>query len=72
MRIAVISIAILALVSIVSPVFVGSRIENSVQEYVAQLEDMPMYRVSVIDYDKGYRSCLPRLSRCIQRRRYGR
>ena len=56
MRIAVISIAVLALVSIVSPVFVGSRIENSVQEYVAQLEDMPMYRVSVIDYDKGYRS----------------
>lgn len=62
MRIAVIFLAVLAAIVSISPIFVGSRIESAVQDYVGLYDDIPVYKVAIDDYDKGYRSSVATIS----------
>jgi len=57
MRKLIIAVAVFCLIAIrLAPLIMGKKIETSYQDYIAQLADIPLYKISIKDYDRGYRS----------------
>lgn len=62
MRTLIIICLLLVVALAASPWFVGGAVESSVRDQLAEFDQLPYYKVNVVDYQRGYRSSVATIS----------